>query len=122
MLQKVSLPPFQNVRPWSFNNFWHWIMENPETFAATLNHNPTIILLSSQQWLQQHPQYVSKMSIHRGSITFGLAGWKVQEQCGDIEPVSIYQRPFWAECVVTTMQVCPKYERQRSVNDIWLYI
>jgi hypothetical protein len=54
--------------------------------AATLPDNGGIGCLSRLQLLLKHRYYVPKMSINGASITFGLASWKILEQCGDIKP------------------------------------
>jgi len=48
MLETISLLPPKNECQWSFNRSWHCIIENPESFAATLTHNRTIACLSGQ--------------------------------------------------------------------------
>jgi len=52
-------------------------------------------------------------------MTFGLASWKMQGLRGDIKLSSNYQPPFYAKMIATTLLLCPKNERQQSVNDFW---
>jgi len=57
------------------------------------------------------------MSFTGESTTFGLALWKIQGLCGGIEQSLNYQPAFYAKMVVTTLLLCPKHERQWSIND-----
>jgi len=54
--------------------------------VATLNYHRTVGRLSTQKWLQQHRYYVLKMSVNGASTTSGIASWKRQGMCGDIDP------------------------------------
>jgi len=71
----------------------------------------------SKTWLRQHWDYVLNMSVNRASTAFGLALWKMQGLRGDIELSSNYRLPFYAKVVATTLLLCPKNERHRSIND-----
>jgi len=70
-------------------------------------------------WLCQHRDYVLNTSVNRASTTFGLASWKIQGLRGDIELLLNCRPPFYAKMIATTSPLCPKNERQRSVNDFW---
>jgi len=70
-------------------------------------------------WLCQHRDYVLNTSVNGASTTFGLASWKIQGLCGNIELSSNCRPPFYAKMVATTSLLCPKNERQRSINDFW---
>jgi len=70
-------------------------------------------------WLRRHCDYVLNMSVKGASTAVGLALWKMQGLHGDIELSSNYGLPFYAKMVATTSLLCPKNERQWSVNDFW---
>jgi len=70
-------------------------------------------------WLWQHRDYVLNTSVNGVSTTFGLASWKIQGLRGNIELSSNCRPPFYPKMVATTSLLCPKNERQRSVNDFW---
>jgi len=70
-------------------------------------------------WLCQHRDYVLNTSVKGASTNFGLSSWKIQGLCGNIELSSNCRPPFYAKMVATTSPLCPKNERQRSVNDCW---
>ena len=70
-------------------------------------------------WLRQHRDYVLNMSVNGASTAFRLASWQMQGLRGEIELSSNYRLPFYAKMVATTSLVCPKNERQRSVNNFW---
>jgi hypothetical protein len=53
---------------------------------ATLNYDRTINLISAWKWVRQHRYYVLKMSVNGLSMTSGLAAWKRQGLCGNIDP------------------------------------
>jgi len=80
------LPHPKNQRQRSVNDFLHCVMKHPVGCAVTVWHNRNIGRLSMEQWWWQHFYYVLKMSFNRASTTFGLASWKMHEQCGDITP------------------------------------
>jgi len=85
-------------------------------------HNRTIGRLSRLNLLRQHCFYVLKMSVNGASTTFGHASWKINWLSSEIKPYS-YSRPSFLEKIaVTTSLLCPKNERQQSVNDFWLSI
>jgi len=86
--------------------------------TATLTHIPTIGCLSIQKSLRYQRYYVLKMTVNGVSMTHGLACWKIQGLCGNINPYSNYWPPFKAKMVATKLLLCPTYERQRSVNDL----
>jgi hypothetical protein len=67
--------------------------------------------------LWQHHDYVLKITVNEASTTFGLASSKIQGLHGDINPWSNYWPPLYAKMFATTSLLCPKNERQRSVND-----
>ena len=117
-----SLPHPKNECQRSVKDFWHCVMKHPVGCAVTVRHHRTIGRLSMEQWWWQHFYYVLTMSVNRASMTFGLVSWKILGLCGDIEPSSDYRLPFWAKTVATTSHLCPKNERQWSVNDLWLCI
>jgi len=73
----------------------------------------------SNTWLWQHWDYVLNTSVNGASTTFGLASSKIQELRSDIELSSNCRPPFYAKMVVTISLLCPKNERQWSVNDFW---
>jgi hypothetical protein len=85
--------------------------------AATLRHNHAIGRLSRQNRLQQHRYYVLEISVNRASTTLGLVSWNIPALCGDNRPQSDCWVPFWAKTVATTSLLCPKNERQWSVNN-----
>jgi len=111
------LPHPKNERQRSVNNFWHCVMKHPVGCAGTVSHNRTISRLSIEQWWWQHFYYVLKMSVNRASTTFGLSSQNLLGLCGDVTPQSRYRPPFWAQTLAPTLLLCPKNERQRSIND-----
>jgi len=81
-----TLPHPINEHQQSSNDFWHCIMENPQGCMATLTHNQNIFRLSRQKWLRQRPYNVLQMSVNGVSTSCGLASWKIERLCGDINP------------------------------------
>jgi hypothetical protein len=90
--------------------------------AVTLPHNCAIGRLCRQKLLQQHCYSVIKKSVNRARTTFGLVSWKFIGLCGKMKPKSHYWLPFLAKTVATTSLLCPKNERQWSVNNVCLCI
>lgn len=55
-------------------------------------------------------------------MTFAHACGKLQWLSEDINPESYYQLSFWAKIIGRTSLLCPKKERQLSVNNFSLCI
>jgi hypothetical protein len=121
LLQKrqttCSLPKPKNEPWWSINAFWHSVPKHPLSCAIKVSHYRTIGHLSTEQWWWQHFYYVLKLSVNRGSTTFGFASSKMHGLCSNVYLLSCYWPPFHARTVATLLLLCSKNERQRNVND-----
>jgi len=53
--------------------------------VVAFSHNGTIGCLCRRKELRQHRYYVLKMSVNRASTTFGLASWKMERLCNNID-------------------------------------
>jgi hypothetical protein len=62
------------------------------------------------------------MSVNGASTIFGFASEQMEALRYNIKRYSNYQPPFEARMVETTSLLCPKNERQWSVNDVCLCI
>jgi len=94
-MQTTRWLPYPNHdRPWTVNNFWHCIVDNPNGCAATLNHNQTIGRLSRQRLSRQHFYYILTLSVNGAWTTFGLESRKTLGLCGDMNPYWNYRRLF----------------------------
>jgi len=80
-------------------------------------HNRLIGRLSRQKCFWRQRTYALKMSVNGASTILGLASSLIKGPCGEIDLYSHYRRPLLAKMLSTPSYLCPKNERQRSVND-----
>ena len=59
-----------------------------------LRHNRTIGRHSKQNLLRQHCFYVLRMGVNAASMAFGIASYKMQDLCSNLNPQSHDQLPF----------------------------
>jgi hypothetical protein len=85
--------------------------------VATLSYNWTISRLPGYWLLRQHRYYVPMVSINRASTSFGLATWRIQWLCSNINPKLNNRPPFNAKMLSMTSSLCSKDGRQRSDHD-----
>jgi len=81
-----------------------------------IEHLPVFL---GKTWLRQHRDYVLNMSVNAASNASSLASWKMQGLHGNIELSLDYRPPFYVKMVEKTSLLCPKNERQWSVNNFW---
>ena len=80
-------------------------------------HKRLIGRLSRQKCFWRQRTYALKMSVNGASTILGLASSLIKGPCSEIDLYSHYWRPLLAKMLSTPSYLCPKNERQRSVNE-----